>query len=576
MKESRIIIFFLYFIKNIIHSEIIIIPFDTINLYKNNFSKNKQKKKLENNYLSEIFSNELYSNISLGTPKQTVKTIINMEKKVFAIYEEAFNSELSLTFKKESNETSFYQMNNAKGYKSNDNFYLSSFKSTEKFIQNDFKINNFYTYKIDFILLKRNNQKEYNEDLNKNMKYNIGDSESPLLNKYGIIGLEQNVYYSKENTNFINSLKQLNVLYSDSFTFLFNNKENNANEFYNNDNKGYILFGEQVSDKDNYNFINVRSESIKFKNYWNLQFKKVFCNYKTYVREELFSSSIKEFSINTAQIIANLPYIYAEKEYKSFINNFFFMDLVTKNICEYKNISINEDYGTYVCDRESSLFKEYFNKKFPDIEFFHLGFNTTFILSKNDLFTFNKNDKKDKKIYFLIIFSNLKPKYYHPEASMFEEKQRWKLGIPFLKKYQLYFNMEKNTIGYKKEKELTPLNKNGNEEKEKEKSEKLEKDEKNVKEIVEIIEESKIKIPNYIKFFLIILGICFIFLMGMVSHKKLIKIPRKLKANELEDNFEYQSQDRIESNFKQNFYDINNTINKKEEKLLELRTTLNS
>ena len=74
-----------------------------------------------------------------------------------------------------------------------------------------------------------------------------------------------------------------------------------------------------------------------------------------------------------------------------------------KNICKLESIPINPDYGTYVCDSKSKLFIETYNNKFPKLFLIHIDSNTTFILDKEDLFTYNPYNKSDTQIYFLVL-----------------------------------------------------------------------------------------------------------------------------------------------------------------------------
>ena len=61
-----------------------------------------------------------------------------------------------------------------------------------------------------------------------------------------------------------------------------------------------------------------------------------------------------------------------------------------------------------------------------------------------------------------------------------------------------------------------------------------------------------------------------IFILGIMFHKSIIKIPRKKKANELNDEYYYQSEDKHKK-INNNDLDINNNGNSKEENLyLEL------
>ena len=107
----------------------------------------------------------------------------------------------------------------------------------------------------------------------------------------------------------------------------------------------------------------------------------------------------------------------------------------------------------------------------------------------------------------------------------------WTLGLPFLKKYRLSFNFDSKQIGYYKDYENIPKN-----------------DEQNKLSFI------------FIKTIIIIILIIIIFILGMQFQKKIIKVPRKNKANELDDNYEYNSYKNSHIN------DINNNINNGENK----------
>ena len=79
---------------------------------------------------------------------------------------------------------------------------------------------------------------------------------------------------------------------------------------------------------------------------------------------------------------------------------------------------------------------EKLNNSFPDLILAHKELEENFILTKNDLFSFNNFNKSDTHLYFLIMFANSKSKEY-----IFH----WILGIPFLKKidYLLIMNQRK-------------------------------------------------------------------------------------------------------------------------------------
>ena len=110
--------------------------------------------------------------------------------------------------------------------------------------------------------------------------------------------------------------------------------------------------------------------------------------------------------------------------------------------------------------------------------------NYTFELDYNDLFIL-----KDNKLYFLIGFN---------KRSSYD----WTFGIPFLKKYQLIFDQEREIIG--------------------------------------IYNLNEMKNDYLFKILTIICLVIIIFLVSLLY--KIIHKTRKIRANELEENFEYISE----------------------------------
>ena len=56
--------------------------------------------------------------------------------------------------------------------------------------------------------------------------------------------------------------------------------------------------------------------------------------------------------------------------------------------------------------------------------------------------------------------------------------------------------------------------------------------------------------------------ICIIFILGMIFQKKINKIPRKIKVNELDENYIYEYSSEKNENNKNYDKDINKTENK--------------
>ena len=152
-------------------------------------------------------------------------------------------------------------------------------------------------------------------------------------------------------------------------------------------------------------------------------------------------------------------------------------------------------------------------KSFPPIYFYHSELNKTFVLGYNDLFY-----KENNRFYFLVIYSSFSGSY-------------WKLGKPFLKKYQITLDLDSKKIYFynvlKKDNEEKNIDKKYNQ---------------NLKEILLII---------FCSILLIILAIVLI---------KGIKKNRKKRANELkDDDYEYMGIDNENGEEKQIINNDNNS-----------------
>ena len=114
---------------------------------------------------------------------------------------------------------------------------------------------------------------------------------------------------------------------------------------------------------------------------------------------------------------------------------------------------------------------------------------------------------------------------------------KWIIGKSFFKKYQLIFNSDSNLISYY----VNPKDININREEENTNN----KDNKGIK--------------MYIMIFLIILA----FVVGIILGRVLcIKYNRKMRANESEDNFSYNTNDSLNDDNKQEFINNNNSKSK--------------
>lgn len=467
-----------------------ILPFQSINI-------NLNESIINQDYLSKIYSSKLYTNFIIGSNKEKIEALINMSQIGFFIYENAYNYNASSSFNQIHDIQSFYKKNYEKGYLANDSLCLIPYSSTPDL--NNINIKECKNFdKVNFALLKSEQH---------NMKIN-------LYEKYGIIGLQQNDDRDGYLLPlFIKSLKNTDMINSHAFSFNFiNNTKAGVNE-------GYIILGDEEFDEDHGKLEKAKSHPKNGQLFWNLVFKNIIIGKKNSY-DTSYDNHLRQFEVKIAQIIADLPYILGVKEYNQYIRSYFFQDLLMKDICIYKNVLIDEDYGTYVCDSKSDLFINKFNNEFPKLYFEHYDLKKIFILDQYDLFAYNNINKSDTNIYFLIFFPNKNEPYSNPEFPGRAPIIRWKLGIPFLKKYKLSFISDNGLILYY---EKVKANNN------------------------DTFDKNDIYFNNKsnIKFIIIIallsfIFVVFIFILGIVFYKYIIKIQkRKKKANELEDDYEY-------------------------------------
>ena len=486
----KIIIFSLSFQKI---KSFVVLTFDTI------FVKDKTIE--EKDYFSNLTQTELYINITLGSKKESIKCVLKMEKNGFIIYEKAYDFNNSTSYEKFDKDINIRWIPSSMRFPSRDKFYLPNYDSYKSFKKNKIseKSNNI-TNKTEFLLVEEINIKNPNY-LNE------------MFYEYGIVGLQliANSYYT--GLEFVKSLKKANETNSYTFHLFFENKTKKG--FAMNDNKGYILIGEELTDneknKDNIEYIKCLEVKTYSQLIWGMKLDNIYLKYN--------NSYIKEIEDpdNNSEFIVNYPFIKGSDDYFRFINKHFFDEFFDKNICIKINfikhdIYTKENSYGYACDSTSKYFMDKLNNNFPELILYNNDFNKNFSLTKNDLFAFNAKNESDTYLYFLIVHG-------------IDDENRWILGIPFLKKYIFSFDYDKKRIGYY-------INYG--------------------KEIEEDINDKGKEKNNFFKsdvfkVIIIILSAGIIFVMGMIFNNYLKK-SRKKRANELDDVFEYNTYEDINNN----------------------------
>ena len=452
----------------------------------------KNNTDFQNDLLSLKFSEDIYINLTIGSPNQTFKTLLRLDQFETIFKEPNYMQSLSNSFR-------FHKFTSNK-FICNETFHLLTINSSSElnaYLHKDMsskKImeqNKYMNYaNLNFIYLNESSDTKY---LEKDMTQE--EIDKILIQNYSMIGLRLRKIndYSPE---FIKSLKQLNIINSTIFTFIFNS--NKKEEHY-----GYLIIGDIFKDKEkefeetNSTLYGLRDGRLS----WDFRTIKIYSQLKKRNKDlnaYMVDNLVCELSLEKS-------YYLVDNNYKEFIDEAFFDELVEQNVCQYRKLKINSNHGTYVCDSKSKIFIENYNNNFPDLIFKNENLGEL-IFTKKDLFFYNEYNKSDTNIYFLIYFGGV-------------YTNKWILGRPFLEKYRMSFNMDKSEIIYHKKRFS-------------------DEEEDNAINNDSYQEDHKI-----LKIILIIILALIIFILGFLCHKFITKMPRKQKANELDDDFDYTTKE---------------------------------
>lgn len=301
------------------------------------------------------------------------------------------------------------------------------------------------------------------------------------------------INYTKDNDNHMGilGLQFYTSSYSREVNFIKVLKNNNAisnyiwNLNYTSNNNGYLVIGEYPHIFNNKVYKEKYLKRINL-NHFGLETEKwnIFFHGIMYGNENL--NQYKK-----AMIAPEYGVIFGTSYFKNLIIDEFFNEYIKKNKCQEKEYE--EEFDYFVCDEDISL------EKFKDIQF-----NEKELSRKN--FTLNKNDlfiKKNNKLYFLVVF-----------GQDWEKSFWWTLGKPFLKKYNLLFDQDgKQILFYDKEEEI-------------------------------IDEQEEKSSKNFLIIIWIGIGILSILVIILIVFFVKKYKERKKKVYELEDDFDYSSENK--------------------------------
>ena len=461
---------FLFFIfKVIISSEPLTFSFTT-------------RKKKGDNFMETLINNDIYTSFLVGSNKQLIEfNIKSQQSSTFLLSESCSQNTKAKKFIE--NESSSYTVKLAKA-----RYYMYEFKEA--------------TYSSDNIILLQNNNKQIEVD---NYNFMLANTLWDDYQEYmgGMIGLKfQNKVEGKltepERTYFIEQLKEKNKINSYVFVLDYKDEYNGifyVGEYFHDFNKNY-------SSND---FISAKAgnEKFKFKD-WDLNIEKVI------------SGNTIEQNNTYLQLFYELGIIAAPESYRAYINNTFFKSYYKDGICKemlnLEKIASFKKYNYIVCDKNK--FKK---ESFPKLIFYNRDMNLNLTMDYNNLFVENEN-----KIYFLIIF---------PIYGI--DVEYWLMGKPFIKKYKLFLDNDKKSIGlYLNYKEIK---------KEEEEEEKNNNKNSNV----------------YIVIIIILVVVLIASLISIFYYFLVIKKARRIRANELDDNIDYTPYNNDKEKEKENKFIIN-------------------
>ena len=368
------------------YNKIIILPFDQL-IEKN---KNSSSEYPTKNYFIETINNKLHFKLKTGRPEQLMTCISKTDE--------------SFDFIK-IDKCPYREGENYDPLKSN------TYSIVKKMVDSDLSIIK------ELIKLNINNNEEREiSDIQLYFEENCNKSEISLL-------MNNDIETEDERNLFIMQLKEKKLI--DYLILSFD---------YLSKNKGNLILG-------NYPHLLKNSPLKKFKlhiinNEYSLkdkyQFRINMDSMFFYKNKEPTNKNLVDLTIiDPIDFIYDSDFIYAGAKYFNNIDDFFFKQYRNLNLCFLETINIKRKmFIIFVCNKKPNSFSSFNIKEFPTLFLYNKKFNYTFNLTYEDLF-----EEINDKYYFLIAYDS-------------RDTARWRLGKPFLKKYNFVFNAENQTIGF--------------------------------------------------------------------------------------------------------------------------------
>jgi len=377
------IILLLYFIKSTKNQ--IIFPFEEFT-YSNN--PERIYKDIESFYFDQYKTN-IYTILNIGEPAQSLLTFILSEDCIFQIYNE------SICYSK-----SMY------------NYNLAISQTFKNITQINGKYFYFQTSLINETINFCVNEECTNKKKMDNFQINLfnGIENSKILCSQ--MGLT--ITTSEENKwiRNINQFKEHNIINGLRYTVI-----------YTSDHNGYIYVGQFPHEYNSTNFFLEQKREA----YIDIKVLSSYLLPSLEMDEIFFNYNDSKIQMKEKNAIFYMDYglILGTKNYLEKIEEIFFSKYYKDEICTEYNFFIP---GKHFIGIKCKILDEFKIKEFPNLYLFNRELNYTFELNYKDLFK-----KNNDEYYFLIIFDQMIINI-------------WKIGKPFLRKYQLTFDIDSKSI----------------------------------------------------------------------------------------------------------------------------------
>ena len=478
---------------NLYIKSLIVIPFAYIN---NKVDISSKDAKTPEEYFEYYLKGSIYTTINVNnkplkfhltldrhTSYISEKTLLEIAPKSAEIQknEDLYSLEYIGILRAKYANTSFtFLSNDSKNISINNYSFFMIRKFTDDF--ESVKIREYYAIENEEIglnVLKGNKLKKVEVEQEEIDPYDYGDDDEEDEPIGERYVYKNNGYLLEEKTNIVEQLKKQNLISSYDFMIKMD------------DEGGKIIIGGIPHEYDPKHYSQKYLTELKSNmglgyGNWDIIFESIIYNEQNY-------SSIK-----AAEIYPDFGFILGNENFLDFLNKSFFNIFPYNNSCFEKKV---DNYFVKYC--EEKVIKYFKNIAFTFVNKVNSN-NQRLEFNYKDLFV--KAPGKNNLYYFQIVFQY---GFY-----------KWKLGRPFLKKYPTVFNQDKRTFGFYLETgEYSIDNNNKNSE-----------------------EKGKSFAVSFPWILVIILSICLIGLI-ITFYKILPYIKRKRKANEMDDDYDYLSQE---------------------------------